>query len=96
VQDFLSLLRDLARASFVPVLVVLVAFATAVVASIGTGVLLAVILQFAGPPERHGWDGEAVGMAMALLITAVFFSVFVVACGLGWFIVHRRRKGSRQ
>jgi len=91
-QEFLALVRDLARVSFVPVLVVLIAFVAAFVASIAAGVLAVVSEGLAGPAARHVANEEAIGRSIGFLVAGVFFSVFAIACGLGGFIVHRCRK----
>jgi hypothetical protein len=91
-QEFVALVRDLARASFAPVLVVLIAFVAAFVASIAAGALVIVSEGLAGPTPRHVANEEAIGRSIGFLVAGVFFSVFAVACGLGGFIVHRRRK----
>jgi hypothetical protein len=95
-HQFLDLVRDLARASFVPVLVVLIAFAAAFVASIAAGVLAVVSNGLAGPAARHVANEEAIGRSIGFLVAGVFFAVFAIVCGLGGFIVHRRRKRRKQ
>jgi hypothetical protein len=91
-HDFFDLVRDLARASIAPVLVVLIAFVAAFFSSVAAGVVAGLFEGLAGPTARHVGNEEAIGRSIAFLVVGVFFTVFAAACGLGGFMVHRRRK----
>ena len=91
-HDFFDLIRDLARASAGPALVVLVAFVAALIASIVAGAVVVVSQGLVGPAARHPTNEEAIGRSIAYIVAAAFFVVFALVSGLGGFILHRRRQ----
>jgi hypothetical protein len=91
-RDFLELLRDLARVSFIPALIVAVAFVAAFGAAIAAGVAVVLVGLKVSPPAVDSDEGAVTGMVGAVVAIAAFFSTFVVVCILGWLLARRGRR----